>query len=119
MERPTEKVKKDSQQITPTIFPLAIVVGLIVFFITSEEPGGLTGVQGFFMGFSAVILLFVVVGILGMFLESRRQKLEVSQISFRMPGNMFVTQQENEEGLTIHIHVPKQASVKREVVSDR
>jgi hypothetical protein len=119
MAKPIEEIKKDSQQRTPGILPFAVVVGLLVFFVTSAEAGGLSGVQGFFVGLFAVIFLFVMVGVVGVFLESRRHTLEASQTSLHGLGKMSVTQQESEEGLTIQIYVPKQAALKREAISDR
>ena len=48
----------------PTILPLAITVGLLVFFLTGEMQGGLTGIQGFFVGFGAVFAFSLIVVLL-------------------------------------------------------
>ena len=105
--------KKDSPRNSASLFPFAVVVGLMVFFVTSEEPGGLTGVQGFFLGLFAVIFLFVMLGMAEVILKHQRQTLAVAKTYLSVPGNMSITQQESEEGLTIQIHVPKQASLQR------
>jgi hypothetical protein len=54
--------KEGSEHSASNVFALAVTIGLIVFFITSSMAGGLTGLQGFFIGVFVVILFFIVLG---------------------------------------------------------
>jgi cation transport ATPase len=45
---------------TSNVFSLAVAVGLITFFIAGEWTGGLTGIQGFFVGSSIIVFLFII-----------------------------------------------------------
>ena len=59
-----QRIEEHSEPRRSNILSLAMAIGLIILFLTSEIPGGLTGIQGFFVGFFSVILLFVVAAIL-------------------------------------------------------
>ncbi len=57
LERPAERERG-------TIFPLAVMVGYLAFLLCGSVPGGLSSVQGFFIGLASVSLLYVVLLIL-------------------------------------------------------
>ncbi len=64
MEKSDQTLKEHSEARHSNVFALAMTVGLIVLFVTVESPGGLSGIQGFFIGFSSVMLLFLLAAIL-------------------------------------------------------
>ena len=111
-----EKPREDSKHSSSNVFSLAVTVGLIVFFITSAMAGGLTGVQGFFIGLFVVILLFVV---LGMLEGHQTRASEQRKGQFSIPGNVSITQSESEKEVSIHIYISRKSVLDQEVHSDR
>lgn len=74
-----------------TILPLAVTVGLLVFFVTVEMPGGLTGLQGFFVGFGAVFALIFLLALL----SRRRPPTQLEDVTIA----------ETDEEITIRIRL--------------
>jgi hypothetical protein len=70
MERLSETTVKSAKHGPSNVFSLAMVVGLMSFFVAGDLPGGLTSVQGFLVGFFAVMFLYVVLAVL----QSRRSQ---------------------------------------------
>ena len=54
----------------PTLLPLAVTVGFLVFLVTSGTPGGINGIQGFFMGLVGTLIL----GSLLLFIDSKNEQ---------------------------------------------
>ena len=49
MGKSEQPLKERSEARHSNVFALAMAMGLIVFFVTVESPGGLSGVQGFLL----------------------------------------------------------------------
>ncbi len=64
MKKSRTITKVRSERNSSNVFPLAVAVGLMAFFITGEVAGGVTAVQGFFVGMLAVLFLYVLAGML-------------------------------------------------------
>lgn len=116
MENLDQRIAEHSESRPSNILSLAMVTGLIILFLTSETPGGLTGIQGFFVGFFSVILLFVVVAILQ---EYKRQLPEQHKISRSSLGDITIAQKEGQEVITIQIYMNKNRAVEGELSNAR
>ena len=104
MKELPENLERTEERSHSNGFALSVAVGLIVFFVTRESAGGLTGTQGFFIGVSAVILLYAVTVVFG---GHKIQSVETKHETFpSVPGNVLITQSEN-QGITIHIQLSK------------
>jgi hypothetical protein len=99
-----ENIEKKSGNNSSNIVPFAMSVGLITSFITRDMSGGLTGVQGFFVGVFAVFFLLVLAEIIDKY---QFRKSEQNQIQLNIPEDMFITRAENEEGTTIKLFLSK------------
>jgi hypothetical protein len=116
MERSLEITENTAERGSSNIFSLAVTVGFITFLITGDLPGGLTGTQGFFAGFFAVMFLYVALTVL----QSRRSEhYELSKIRLNAPANISITQTENEKGVTIQIYVSKASVLSQGMGNDR
>lgn len=105
MESPTASTRKSLETGRSNILAFAVTVGLLIFFVTGELDGGLTGFQGFFVGATSVILLFVLLGLV----ESLQKKsVAVRKESVRLPGHLLVTQSESKGGISIEIHLGRE-----------
>jgi hypothetical protein len=76
MERTLEITEKQVERGSSNILSLAVVVGFITFLVTGDLPGGLTSVQGYFVGFFAVIFLYVSLAVM----EKRRSQPHISHM---------------------------------------
>ncbi|ETX05157.1 hypothetical protein [Candidatus Entotheonella palauensis] len=54
----------------PTLLPLAVTVGFLVFLVTSGTPDGFNGVQGFFVGLVGTLVL----GGLFLFIDAKNER---------------------------------------------
>ncbi|MCI0524167.1 MAG: hypothetical protein L0Y75_02800 [Acidobacteria bacterium] len=110
MERSLEVTEKTAERGSSNVLSFAVMVGLMTFFITGQLPGGLTSVQGYLVGFCAVIFLYVALAVM----ESRRsQPRESYKTHLNSPAGVSITQTENENGVTIQIHVNKSVALSR------
>lgn len=55
-----EQIEIASERRLSNVFSLAVTVGFLVFLVANDLKGGLTAVQGFFVGFSVVFSLYIV-----------------------------------------------------------
>ena len=111
MEKSLESKDDRSKRDSPDIFTLAMTVGFFVFLVTGDLDGGLTAVQGFFVGFFSVyLLIFLAIVIDGRQARSREQY----KTSLSLPGNVTITPIESESGITIQIYVSRHPVSSRE-----
>lgn len=116
MERTLEITERPAARESSNILSLAVVVGFITFLVTGDLPGGLTSVQGYFVGFFAVIFLYVSLAVL----ESRRSQPPASRtFHLNAPSDISITQTENEKGVTIQIYVSKASVLSQGTGHDR
>jgi len=108
--------REHSRQQRSSVPALAMTVGLLVFFLTSDAPGGLTGVQGFFVGFSSVIILFLLVALLEEYKIRLPEQQKAPKSSF---GDITIKQKEGMDVITIEIFVSKRSGVGRELSNTR
>ncbi|MGH9799904.1 MAG: hypothetical protein ACRD82_06020 [Blastocatellia bacterium] len=102
MERTSKTDQKNAETGSSNVFSLAMVAGFICFLLADDLPGGFTSVQGFFIGFFAVICLQFILVVL----QSRHSRLtELGKMQVNVPADVSITQTENNEGLTIQIFV--------------
>jgi len=116
MERSLGITEKPVEGGSSNILSLAVAVGFITFLLTGDLPGGLTSVQGYFVGFFVVIFLYVSLAVL----ESSRSQPRTSRIlHLNAPSDISITQTENEKGVTIQIYVSKASVLSQGMGHDR
>ena len=103
-----EQIEPPSERRLSNVFSLAVTVGFLVFLVANDLKGGLTAVQGFFVGFLAVFSIYIVACLLES--HSARSSGE-RKIYLSVPGNASITQAESENGVTIQIHLNKNPGV--------
>jgi hypothetical protein len=104
MERTLEITEKPATRESSNILSLAVAMGFITFLLTGDLPGGLTSVQGYLVGFFAVIFPYVSLALI----ESRRSQSRTSRtLRLNAPSDISITQTENEKGVAIQIYVSK------------
>jgi len=86
-ESPMEQVETPSERRLSNVFSLAVTVGFLVFLVTNDLKGGLTAVQGFFVGFFVVFSLYIVACLLESL--STRSSGE-RKIYLSVPGNVSI-----------------------------
>jgi hypothetical protein len=112
MGKPHESLEKQVEVASErNVFALAVTIGFLVFLVTGDLDGGLTALQGFFVGFFAVFSIYVVACLLE---SSSTRSFGESKISLSVPGNVSITQAESENGITIQIHVSNPPALNRE-----
>lgn len=99
--------RKDSKKDNPpNILTFAVTIGLLAFLLSGELEGGLSGVQGFFLGVSVIILLFLGLGVL----ESSRKKVSPARREeVEIPSRLLVTQSDG-EGISIQIRLGSEST---------
>jgi hypothetical protein len=107
MEKRDQEIEVPSESRRSGVLSLAMAVGLIALFLTSEIPGGLTGIQGFFVGFLCVIILFVLAAILD---EYKKKSPEQQKTSLSSLGDVSITQKDGQDVITIQIYVNKSSA---------
>lgn len=104
MEHRKEELRERAAGRTSNVFSLAVAVGLITFFITGEWAGGLTGMQGFFVGLSVIVFLFIISQAFSKYkARSPKQSLH-SPIGSE---NVSVSHSESEGRIIINVYVNK------------
>lgn len=112
----SQPVKEKDVEQESSILSLATAVGLIGFFIVDGLPGGLTSVQGFFIGFFATLFLYFVLAVL----DSRQSRLpNLHRIPVSTPADISITQTESENGITIQIFMGRNSPQSRETDNER
>jgi hypothetical protein len=101
MERLSKTTEKSAEHGPSNVFSLAMVVGLMSFFVAGDLPGGLTSVQGFLVGFCAVMFLYAALVVL----ESRGSRLPEPYKTHLNTPAVSIEKTENENGVTIQIYV--------------
>jgi cation transport ATPase len=112
MEKQEENLQERVSHRTSNVFSLAVAVGLITFFITSEWAGGLSGTQGFFVGLSAIVVLFVISELFSRY-RGRLSKRSISP-QYTTEG-LSVSHVESEGRVIINIYVNKKPVLSQEV----
>jgi hypothetical protein len=115
MEQLREHIELTKESSSSNGFTLAITVGFLTFLVAGELPGGLTAVQGFFVGFLATMFLLVLLGLLALRQPRWRVPEETRSIA---PGDVSVRQMETENGVIIQIRVSTQPGSTAEAARD-
>lgn len=98
--------KKDerSESQRSNVLPLATTVGLLSLFLADAMPGGLTGIQGFFIGFGSVFGLFLV----AVLLDGYRNLIpKASKQPSSVSGDITIAHEKTDKGISIHIYLNK------------
>ncbi|NOT60104.1 MAG: hypothetical protein HOP19_07750 [Acidobacteria bacterium] len=96
------------EQKSNEVVSLAIMVGFFAFLFTSNSAGGLSGLQGFFLGFLVVILCYAVLVILA---SRQQERKNFSDLKLRIPKEASFTQTETENGVMIQVFVNPTAAL--------
>ncbi len=56
-----------------SVLPLAVVVGMLLFFLTETKGGSQTGVQWFFVGVAGVLALYLICSFIVLYWEKLLQ----------------------------------------------
>lgn len=112
MEHNKDNLAEHSAARTSNTLSLAVAIGLITFFVAEAWAGGLTGIQGFFIGLSAIVFIYILSQAFG---KDKGSAPEQSIQALSDSGVVPVSHSEGEGGIVITVYVNKNLVGSRKV----